>query len=122
MALFLLSGSKIRILVAEDDVPGYILIEEMLKETGADLVHAANGEEVVDLAGKFEFDLVRMDINMPVLDGLEATRKIKAMKPGLLVVAVSAHAFISEQDKALEAGCERYITKPVQSTQICLKL
>ena len=112
------SGRKINMLVAEDDMPGFFLIEEIFKGTGAKIVHAVNGREAVDLAGQFEFDIILMDIKMPVMNGIEATRIIKAINPRTPVIAVSAHAFISEQKKALQAGCDQYITKPLQSKEL----
>ena len=109
---------KIKILVAEDDMPGFMLVEEILNERGAEIIHARNGKEAVDLAGRHDFDLILMDIKMPLMDGLEATRIIKSLKPGLPVVAVSAHAFTDEQERALQAGCNSYITKPLNKEEL----
>jgi PAS domain S-box-containing protein len=109
---------KFKILVAEDDAPGFMLIEEILNEKGAEITHARNGKEAVDHASRYDFDLVLMDIKMPVMDGLEATRIIKSIKPGLPVIAVSAHAFTDEQERALQAGCSNYITKPLYSEEL----
>ncbi len=109
---------KLKILVAEDDMPGFMLVQEILNERGAEIIHARNGKEAVDLAGRHDFDLILMDIKMPVMDGLEATRIIKSLKPGLPVVAVSAHAFTDEQERALQAGCNNYITKPLNKEEL----
>ncbi len=108
-----LLGRKLNILVAEDDILNYIFVEEVFTNFEVVLKHAINGKEAVDLCENESFDLVLMDIKMPVMNGLEATRKIKTIKPELPVIGVSAHAFWSEREKALMAGCDDYITKPL---------
>lgn len=109
---------RIKILVVEDNMPGLLLIEEIFKDMEVEIVHAGNGKEAVELASRYDFDIVLMDIKMPVIGGIEATRRIKAIIPDLPVVAVSAHAFTDEQEKAIQAGCSDYITKPVQKDEL----
>ena len=67
-----------------------------------------------------DYDIVLMDIKMPIMDGLEATKKIKASHPDLPVVALTANAFDSDRTLALEAGCDEFLSKPI-SSEICLK-
>ncbi len=109
---------SLNILVAEDDMAGYMLIEEILKNAGAEIVHAPNGREAVKLVSSREFDLVLMDIRMPVMNGLEATRKIKSINPKLPVIAVTANALKDEQEDAFQAGCDYYLSKPLQSEKL----
>jgi CheY-like chemotaxis protein len=75
--------------------------------------HATNGKQAVELFEKHNnIDLILMDIKMPVMSGLEATQIIKKSKPGIPVIAITAYAMHGDENKALEAGCDDYITKP----------
>ena len=100
-----------RILVAEDNDSNYILMTYVLKRS-YEFERAKNGQEAVDMALKGGFDLVLMDIKMPVMDGLEATKAIKEKMPELPVVALTANAFDSDRQLALEVGCDDFLTKP----------
>ena len=100
------------ILVAEDNESNYILMTYILKKD-YQILRAANGQEAVDKVEEGGIDLVLMDIKMPVMDGLEATRIIRAKKPDLPIIALTANAFDSDRDSALQAGCNEFITKPV---------
>lgn len=100
------------ILVAEDNESNYILMTYILKKD-YQILRAANGQEAVDKVEEGGVDLILMDIKMPVMDGLEATRIIRAKKPDLPIIALTANAFDSDRDSALQAGCNEFITKPV---------
>ena len=100
------------ILVAEDNESNYILMTYILKKD-YQILRAANGQEAVDKVEEGGIDLVLMDIKMPVMDGLEATRIIRAKNPDLPIIALTANAFDSDRDSALQAGCNEFITKPV---------
>lgn len=103
-----------KILVAEDIESNYSLVSAML--TGDyELVRANDGIEAVEQAQSAEFDLVFMDIRMPRMDGLEAAKQIRAMNPGIPIVALTAHAFDSDKKTALAVGCTAYLVKPVTS-------
>jgi CheY-like chemotaxis protein len=108
-----------KILVAEDNDSNYILMTYILKRH-YEFERAKNGREAVDMALTGNFDLVLMDIKMPVMDGLEATKAIKEEMPDLPVVALTANAFDSDRQLALEVGCSDFLTKPVSSTK-CLE-
>ena len=75
---------------------------------------------ITNLVEQGDYDIVLMDIKMPIMDGLEATKKIKASHPDLPVVALTANAFDSDRTLALEAGCDEFLSKPI-SSEICLK-
>ena len=107
------------ILIAEDNDSNYILMTYILKRS-YQFLRAKNGQEAVDLVEKGGIDLVLMDIKMPVMDGLEATAKIRAAHPELPVVALTANAFDSDRHLAMEAGCNDFLSKPVSSAK-CLE-
>ena len=103
-----------RVLVVEDTELNRDLIEQLLEEEYA-LEFAGDGERAVELALTGRFDLVLMDISLPKLDGLSATRLIRDRIPAtqLPVVAITAHAMRGDRERALDAGCDEYVTKPV---------
>ena len=103
-----------RILIAEDNDSNYILMNYILKRH-YEFFRARNGQEAVDLALSEKPDLILMDLKMPVMDGLEATRQIKAEMPDLPIVALTANAFDSDRQAALEAGCDDFLSKPVNA-------
>ena len=108
-----------KILIAEDNDSNYILMTYILKKY-YQFERAKNGQEAVEMAEKDEYDIVLMDIKMPIMDGLEATKAIKAKFPDLPIVALTANAFDSDRQLALEAGCNDFLSKPV-SSEICLQ-
>lgn len=106
------------ILVAEDNDSNYILMTYILKRF-YQFARARNGQEAVEMADEGRFDLILMDVKMPVMDGLEATAKIKENHPDLPVVALTANAFESDRQLAMEAGCDDFLSKPISSEK-CL--
>ena len=108
-----------KVLIAEDNDSNYILMTYILKKY-YQFERAKNGQEAVEMADKGEYDIVLMDIKMPIMDGLEATKAIKAKFPDLPIVALTANAFDSDRQLALEAGCNDFLSKPV-SSEICLQ-
>ena len=107
-----------KILVAEDNDSNFILMTYILKKH-YEYERARNGQEAVELVQNGQFDIVLMDIKMPVMDGLEATKKIKATHPDLPIIAVTANAFDSDRQLAFDAGCDDFLAKPIRS-DICL--
>lgn len=103
-----------RILVAEDNDSNYILMNYILKRH-YEYFRARNGQEAVELAETEKPDLILMDLKMPVMEGLEATRLIKAKTPDLPIIALTANAFDSDRHAALEAGCDDFLSKPVNA-------
>ena len=108
-----------RILVAEDNDSNYMLMTYILKNH-YELLRARNGQEALEVAMSERPDMVLMDIKMPVMDGLEATRLIKAKMPDMVVIALTANAFDSDRKMAMEAGCSDFLSKPVNAEK-CLK-
>ena len=108
-----------KILIAEDNDSNYILMTYILKKY-YQFERAKNGQEAVEMAEKGEYDIVLMDIKMPVMDGLEATKAIKESLPDLPIIALTANAFDSDRQLAMDAGCNDFLSKPV-SSELCLK-
>ncbi len=108
-----------RILVAEDNDSNFMLMQYILKKH-YELFRAKNGQEAVEKALGENPDLVLMDIKMPLMDGLEATRQIRMKNSGLPIVALTANAFDSDRQMALEAGCNDFLSKPVNPA-LCLE-
>ena len=107
------------ILVAEDNDSNFILMTYILKRN-YQIRRAKNGQEAVEEADNGGIDAVLMDLKMPVMDGLEATKLIKERHPDLPVIALTANAFDSDRKLAMEAGCNAFLSKPV-SSELCLK-
>lgn len=108
-----------RILIAEDNDSNYMLMTYILKKH-YEYIRACNGQEAIELVGKEKPDLVFMDLKMPLLSGLEATRQIKETYPSLPIIALTANAFDTDKEEAIKAGCDDFLSKPV-SSQKCLE-
>lgn len=112
------------VLVTEDDNSNMLLITIMLRKYGVAFEVASNGVEALEVFRNHpDIELVLMDINMPLMNGYEAMRELKVIKPGIPVVALTAHAMLADKEKALAAGFDGYITKPVDQLVLagCLK-
>jgi CheY-like chemotaxis protein len=108
-----------KVLVAEDNDSNFILMTYILKKY-YEYDRARNGQEAVDMVEKNAYDIVLMDIKMPVVDGLTATKTIKEKCPDLPVIALTANAFDSDRQAAFEAGCDDFLSKPV-SSELCIQ-
>ena len=103
------------ILIAEDNEPSNIYFEAALRKTKASLVWAKNGLEAVEIVKDNDaIDLILMDINMPRLDGIEATRIIKSLYPEIIIVVQTAFILSGEERMCQDAGCDEFITKPIR--------
>ena len=107
------------ILIAEDEIVNYMFLEVLFEETGAKLIHAVDGSQAIDtVKANPDLNIVLMDIKMPNVNGLEATRQIKALRPQLPVIAQTAYAMQDDEYKALQAGCNAYISKPIDANKL----
>ena len=106
------SGHRPVLLIAEDTDSNYLLLSLMLKKE-YEVIRASNGEEAVRLCEQLQPDAVLMDIQMPVMDGLKATRQIRGTGSHVPIIAVTAYAYDRDRQKALEAGCNEYLAKPL---------
>ncbi|MDQ1833229.1 ABC transporter substrate-binding protein [Massilia scottii] len=110
-----------RILLVEDNIFNQQIALEMLEEAGCVVCLAQNGLEALDLLAKASFDCVLMDVQMPVMDGLQATRLIR-LDPrlaGLRVLAMTANATSADRERCMQAGMDDFISKPIQPTVLC---
>lgn len=111
-------ADKPKILVAEDEEINYLYIFEALSELDYEIVHAWNGQEAVDIFQAQKPDIILMDIKMPKLNGFEALELIKKTSPNTPIIALTAHALSGDKEKALEAGFDYYLSKPVSEDQL----
>jgi two-component system cell cycle response regulator DivK len=113
-----------RILVVEDQPDNRQIIRDMLSPTDYEITEAEDGEQALEVIAKQRPDLILMDIQLPVIDGYTATRKIKA-DPALRsipIIAVTSYALSGEETKAREAGCDDYVPKPFSPRQLLAKI
>ena len=107
------------ILIADDDYTSFQYLERVLRRDEFTIIYAENGVIAMDFVRNIpDIDLVLMDIKMPVMDGMEATKQIKQLRPELPVIAQTAFAFSSERDEILDGGCNDYISKPIQKSDL----
>ena len=105
---------KLTVLVAEDDKTSFVYLETILSKVGFNLINTENGEDTIQaLKSNAEIAIILMDIKMPGMNGLEATRQIRSFNKSIPIIAQTAHAFIEDRDKAINAGCNDYVTKPI---------
>lgn len=107
---------KLKILVAEDNDSNFLLVRNILKDY--DLLRVTNGVEAVEEIRNGRFDFVLMDLKMPVMDGLVATRKIREFNSDIPIVALTANAFDADRASAMDAGCNAFLSKPVKQKQL----
>lgn len=117
------SWSDKSILIADDEITNYIIIEKLLAKTNIKIFHAENGEEAVSIfKANPEIDIILMDIRMPEMGGLEATKYIRSVNRNISIIAFTAYALSDDEAIALEFGCDDYISKPVRPEFLLKKI
>ncbi len=113
-----------RILIVEDDELNRDSLRRLLRRRGFEILLAVDGNQVVDVARAERPDLILMDMSLPVVDGWEATRRLKDAPEtrAIPIIALTAHAMSGDRDKALDAGCDDYDTKPVDFPRLLGKI
>jgi CheY-like chemotaxis protein len=109
------------VLVVEDNEINQMLIAAYLDQFGLSYENAVNGDEAVRMVSERSFDVVLMDIMMPVMDGIEATRQIRLLNSpaaNIQIIALTAHAMQGDRETYLEAGMDGYVSKPVRSAEL----
>lgn len=106
------------ILIAEDENSNFAYFKMLLSKTKANILHAITGNEAIELTNNQSVDVVLMDIKMPEMDGLEATRIIKSKNKNLPIIATTAFAMEDDDKTCLEAGCDTYISKPINEEKL----
>ena len=111
------------ILVAEDDFFSYKFLEGFLKQTKANVLHAEDGQKAVNICSDQQnIDVVLMDVQMPEMNGLDATKNIKKFRPELPIIAQTANAIAEEKQKCFEAGFDDFVTKPINISELFMKI
>jgi CheY-like chemotaxis protein len=120
------SKRRFKILLAEDNAFNQKVAVGMLENMGHTVAITANGQEAVEAVKREAFDLVLMDVQMPVMDGFEATQAIREYEKGLRkhtpIVAMTAHALLGDRDRCLAAGMDDYVSKPIRSLELARTL
>jgi CheY-like chemotaxis protein len=113
-----------KILLVEDNEMNRDMLSRRLIRRGYELSMAMDGEEAIRMAGECNPDLILMDMSLPIIDGWEATRRIKGdpATAKIPIIALTAHALAGDKEKALEAGCEDYDTKPIELERLLAKM
>jgi CheY-like chemotaxis protein len=113
-----------KVLLVEDNEMNRDMLSRRLIRKGYEIVMAVDGEEAVAKAGSERPDLILMDMSLPLIDGWEATRRIKAAEATkrIPVIALTAHAMSGDREKAIEAGCNDYDTKPIELQRLLDKM
>jgi CheY-like chemotaxis protein/HPt (histidine-containing phosphotransfer) domain-containing protein len=119
--------NTLKILLAEDDLISRRLIKILIDKIGYNIKTVENGQQVIEEMKNNDYDLILMDIQMPVLDGLEATKKIRDMESSeklrrVPVIAVTAHAMVGDREKCLNSGMDDYMTKPIEEVELIKKI
>lgn len=120
---FALILKKLRILLAEDEPVNSLIAAKMLKKTEADVTVVRNGYEVLKALSQNNFDIILMDIQMPIMSGLEATKTIRAggknIQKDIPIIAMTAYAMDGNKKAFLDAGMDGYLAKPIENDELC---
>lgn len=113
-----------RILLVEDNEMNRDMLSRRLQRKGYDVIIALDGEAGVNMAATERPDLILMDMSLPVLDGWEATRRLKGLREtaSIPIIALTAHVMAGDRDKAIEAGCDDYDAKPIDFERLLGKM
>ena len=111
-------ATPLKILFADDDLKYSLLLKRFLEKEGYDVAYTGNGMMVLEQFPVVKPDLVLLDINMPVMDGYEATREIRKLSLDVPIIAVTAFAYASDEQRAMENGFDGYMAKPISAPQL----
>jgi CheY-like chemotaxis protein len=116
--------SMSKILLVEDNEMNRDMLSRRLTRKGYEVTMAVDGREGVEMAKQGGYDLILMDMSLPEIDGWEATRQLRAAEEtrGVPIIALTAHAMAGDREKALEAGCDDYDTKPIELERLLSKM
>jgi len=115
---------KKKILIVDDDLDMIDFLQSQVKALGYDSIMAGDGKQAVDIATAQLPDLILMDIMLPVMDGLDATRQIRENPEtsSIPILAVTAMASLKDKEKCLQSGCDDYLSKPFTLAQLCFRI
>jgi two-component system, cell cycle response regulator DivK len=107
------------LLIVEDDFSGRLYLNEILKNTGANLLNAVNGKDALDLVfNNTKIDIILMDIQLPVMDGYTSVQKIREFNKDIVIIAQTAFGLMSDREKIIASGFNDYIIKPVYAQKL----
>lgn len=106
------------ILIVEDDYSSFLFLQAVLKKTKANIVRATDGHKAIEICKNQHIDLVLMDLQIPNMDGYEATKKIKEFRKNIPIIAQTAHVLEEDKNKSIKAGCDDYIPKPIDKNKL----
>ncbi|MDH3381973.1 MAG: ATP-binding protein, partial [Flavobacteriaceae bacterium] len=112
------TDSTITILIAEDEISNYYYLEAILEKYQYNLIHVENGQEAINMAKLNHINLILMDFNMPIMNGIDATVEIRKTNTSIPIIALTAYAMSEDRDRALMAGCNDYLSKPISKDMI----
>jgi len=114
----------IRVLLVEDNEMNRDMLSRRLSRKGFEVLMAVDGQQAIEMTSQVSPDLILMDMSLPVLDGWEATRRLKAApaSSGIPVIGLTAHAMDGDREKCLQAGCDEYDTKPIDLPRLLEKI
>lgn len=112
-----------KILIAEDIASNYNFLRLLLKRSKVELVWVENGKDAVERVKSNEnFDLILLDINLPLMNGYDVATQVKSIKPDLPIIAQTAYALEGDREKAIQAGCDDYVPKPIVISTLLRKM
>ena len=112
-----------KILIVEDDVSSRLYLNKILEKTGAALLNACDGKEAIDTAlGDPGIDIILMDIQLPVVDGYGAAKRIREFRNDVIIIAQTAYSMLGDREKIIASGFDDYIVKPIFPQQLIEKL
>ena len=113
-----------KVLLVEDNEMNRDMLSRRLVRRGYEVVFAVDGQQGIDMAASERPDIILMDLSLPVIDGWEATRRVKAQAAtrNIPIIGLTAHAMSDDRDKAIDAGCDEYDTKPVELERLIGKI
>jgi CheY-like chemotaxis protein/anti-sigma regulatory factor (Ser/Thr protein kinase) len=110
--------NELSVLIVEDEIYNFLYLHAVLEKLVKDIDNAFDGKEALDMVKMRKYDLIFMDLKMPVMDGHEATRKIKELFPGIPIIAQTAYSHSEEKKLAFKSGCDGYLTKPISKETV----
>lgn len=118
-----MATNRPKVLIVEDDETNLIYLQLVLKDLNIELLKAVNGQAAVEtFEQNQDIELILMDIRLPGMDGYEATSMIRKTNKDVVIIAQTAYAFSSDKDKAIESGCNDYVSKPIRREELLKKI
>ena len=118
----MMDWSDKKVLIAEDEITNFMLLEEYLEPTGIQILHATNGLELLDILKDVTPDIILLDMKMPQMNGFEFLKNVKKSDIKVPVIAQTAYSMKGDKEKIISAGCDDYIAKPINEEILLSKI